>query len=75
MMSTEVQTTFATQCTIKETKENDAPTGRGRTLSNGYADNRFEGKMEQMKQVCQKLKGNGFIPQDLIENEVTWFYK
>lgn len=71
-MSTELQTTFNNHCTLKE---NELAIGRGRTLSNGYADNRFDGKLEQMKQVCQKLKGNGFIPQELIENEVTWFYK
>lgn len=48
---------------------------RGRSNSIGYAANMFSGKSAQMQQVCEKLKEKGFIPPQLIENEVIWFYK
>lgn len=43
--------------------------------SDGYSDNRYERKTEQMAEVVQYISEKGFLPQDLIENEVAWFYK
>jgi glutamate dehydrogenase len=40
----------------------------------GYASNVFAGKAEQMKRVSEYVKEKGFVPKDLIENEVSWFY-
>jgi hypothetical protein len=41
----------------------------------GYSSNIFEGKPEQMKQVASFISSKGFLPTELIENEVEWFYK
>ena len=41
----------------------------------GYSSNIFEGKPEQMKQVADYISSKGFLPTELIENEVAWFYK
>lgn len=41
----------------------------------GYSSNIFEGKPEQMKQVADYISSKGFLPNELIENEVLWFYK
>lgn len=41
----------------------------------GYSSNIFEGKPEQMKQVADYISSKGFLPIELIENEVAWFYK
>ena len=41
----------------------------------GYSSNIFEGKPEQMKQVANYISSKGFLPNELIEQEVTWFYK
>lgn len=41
----------------------------------GYSSNIFEGKPEQMKQVADFISSKGFLPLELIENEVAWFYK
>lgn len=43
--------------------------------SEGYSENEFEGKLEQMEQVVKYITEKGFLPDNLIENEVTWFYK
>lgn len=40
----------------------------------GYNANIFTGKEEQMVQVAQHLKNCGFLPKELVENEVNWFY-
>ena len=40
----------------------------------GYSTNVFPGKEDQMVQVCQHIEQTGFMPKDLIENEVAWFY-
>ncbi|KAI8377565.1 Glutamate/Leucine/Phenylalanine/Valine dehydrogenase-domain-containing protein [Radiomyces spectabilis] len=40
----------------------------------GYNTNVFAGKNEQMGQVCKYLENLGFLPKDLVENEVQWFY-
>ena len=40
----------------------------------GYAQNVFEGKNEQMKQVCNYISEKGFVPADLVVSEVSWFY-
>ncbi|KAJ3367531.1 NAD-dependent glutamate dehydrogenase [Allomyces arbusculus] len=44
------------------------------TNPSGYADNSFGGKGEQMVQVAAHLAEKGFIPENLIQNEVQWFY-
>ena len=41
---------------------------------NGYVENVFEGKAEQMIKVANYIKEKGFIPESLVENEVAWFY-
>jgi hypothetical protein len=42
--------------------------------SSGYKSNTFSGKKEQLKKVCEFVAQKGFIPADLVENEVNWFY-
>jgi hypothetical protein len=37
----------------------------------GYTDTRFTGKEEQLQIVIKALKSKGFIPADLVENEVS----
>lgn len=44
-------------------------------LSEGYSDNEFAGKAEQMAEVIAFIKSKGFLPEHLVDNEVTWFYK
>ncbi|PWN23922.1 putative glutamate dehydrogenase, NAD(+)-specific [Microstroma glucosiphilum] len=34
----------------------------------------FAGKQEQAEQAIAKIRENGFIPAELVEGEVTWFY-
>jgi len=41
----------------------------------GYSSNVFAGKMVQMKEVANFIKTRGFLPPELIETEVAWFYK
>lgn len=43
--------------------------------SEGYAENEFEGKGEQMDEVVTFIKTKGFLPNSLVETEVSWFYK
>lgn len=43
--------------------------------SDGYSDNYFNQKQEQMNDVVEYIAKKGFLPQDLIETEVAWFYK
>ncbi|KAJ3105920.1 NAD-dependent glutamate dehydrogenase [Phlyctochytrium bullatum] len=40
----------------------------------GYTDNVFTGKAEQMEKVATYIDEKGFIPKELVNNEVTWFY-
>lgn len=40
----------------------------------GYSTNVFPGKEEQMVKVCDHLEKTGFIPKELVKNEVSWFY-
>lgn len=52
------------------------PIVKDRKMSiDGYSSNIFEGKPEQMKQVADYISSKGFLPTELIENEVAWFYK
>ena len=44
-------------------------------LSEGYSDNEFGGKTEQMAHVIAFIKSKGFLPDTLVDNEVTWFFK
>ena len=41
----------------------------------GYSENLFEDKVNQMTRVVGYISNKGFLPAELIENEVTWFYK
>ncbi|KAI8881162.1 NAD-dependent glutamate dehydrogenase [Backusella circina FSU 941] len=51
-------------------------TAKSRTVDNvsGYNANVFAEKNEQMVQVCTHLERTGFLPKELVKNEVTWFY-
>lgn len=40
----------------------------------GYVDVVFDGKQEQMLEVCKCIEEKGFIPRELVQNEVAWFY-
>jgi hypothetical protein len=40
----------------------------------GYADTRFPGKEQQLAVVIKALQSRGFIPADLVENEVSHLY-
>ncbi|KAJ9054350.1 NAD-dependent glutamate dehydrogenase [Entomophthora muscae] len=42
--------------------------------TDGYVASEFAGKNEQLDAVCSLLKEQGFIPQNLIETEASWFY-
>lgn len=48
-----------------------------RILNNesGYVTNVFSGKEKQMVQVADHLEKIGFLPKDLLKNEVQWFYR
>ncbi|KAF8428896.1 Glutamate/Leucine/Phenylalanine/Valine dehydrogenase-domain-containing protein [Terfezia claveryi] len=51
--------------------------GKGRIASTdatGYVTPVFEGKEKQMEEVMDALEAKGFIPPELIETEVQWFY-
>ncbi|KAI5296443.1 NAD-dependent glutamate dehydrogenase [Ascosphaera acerosa] len=52
------------------------PGNRQRVLSQGpgYIAAAFEGKADQMRKVQQLLERKGFIPDQFIEHETTWFY-
>ena len=40
----------------------------------GYVAPTFEGKEQQMESVMDGVEEKGFIPADLVEFEVKWFY-
>ncbi|KAJ3271311.1 NAD-dependent glutamate dehydrogenase [Terramyces sp. JEL0728] len=40
----------------------------------GYTRNVFAAKKDQMGQVSTYVAEKGFIPKELVDNEVTWFY-
>ncbi|TPX36919.1 glutamate dehydrogenase [Synchytrium microbalum] len=40
----------------------------------GYSRNVFAGKQEQLNTVAQYVEQKGFIPKELVFNEVSWFY-
>lgn len=40
----------------------------------GYNANVFAGKNEQMAKVSEYLEHSGFLPKELVQNEVSWFY-
>ncbi|KAF2487053.1 Glutamate/Leucine/Phenylalanine/Valine dehydrogenase-domain-containing protein [Neohortaea acidophila] len=40
----------------------------------GYVAPTFEGKEQQMERVMDAVEEKGFIPADLVETEVKWFY-
>ncbi|ODQ66126.1 putative NAD-specific glutamate dehydrogenase [Nadsonia fulvescens var. elongata DSM 6958] len=41
---------------------------------NGYKQSTFEGKSQQMLTVMDQIDHLGFVPENLIELEVNWFY-
>ncbi|KAF9941857.1 NAD-dependent glutamate dehydrogenase [Modicella reniformis] len=53
-----------------------AQNGHPHTLKDmpGYIENAFPGKEAQMVQVTEYMSEKGFIPADLAQNEVSWFY-
>lgn len=40
----------------------------------GYSTSVFPGKQDQMVKVCQYVAEKGFVPKELVDNEVSWFY-
>lgn len=42
--------------------------------SSGYLNNSFPGKKDQLLKVCEYVSGKGFIPVELVNHEVNWFY-
>ncbi len=42
--------------------------------SAGYLNNSFAGKKEQLLQVCDYVAQKGFLPANLVNHEVNWFY-
>lgn len=44
------------------------------SVHSGYKSKVFKEKEQQMLQVAQNLKDKGFIPAELVDNEVSWFY-
>ena len=40
----------------------------------GYSSNVFAGKKDQMVQVSKYVAEKGFVPKELVDNEVSWFY-
>ncbi|KAF6741457.1 NAD-specific glutamate dehydrogenase [Ephemerocybe angulata] len=51
----------------------DAHKGRVENMP-GYTTPVFKGKDEQRALVEQAVAGKGFIPRELVKNEVNWFY-
>ncbi|KAJ3048167.1 NAD-dependent glutamate dehydrogenase [Rhizophlyctis rosea] len=43
-------------------------------VADGYASNVFAEKQEQLLKVCAYVEEKGFIPKELVFNEVSWFY-
>ncbi|KAJ3318608.1 NAD-dependent glutamate dehydrogenase, partial [Gonapodya sp. JEL0774] len=52
----------------------DVGSSLARKDSMGYHTHRFSAKNAQMERVAKLLKEKGFIPQDLVDPEVQWFY-
>jgi glutamate dehydrogenase len=46
-----------------------------RSATVGYVAPEFKGKTEQMKQVHQIIKSAGWIPENLIDEQIKWFYE
>ncbi|ROT42093.1 NAD-specific glutamate dehydrogenase [Sodiomyces alkalinus F11] len=46
-----------------------------RSATVGYVAPEFVGKVEQMQQVRELIKEAGWIPESLINEQVTWFYE
>jgi glutamate dehydrogenase len=44
------------------------------TSGSGYVAPTFEGKEQQMEAVMDGVEDKGFIPPELVESEVKWFY-
>ena len=42
--------------------------------SPGYKGHVFPNKQEQMAEVVTFVEAQGFIPKELVKNEVSWFY-
>ncbi|KAI8824995.1 Glutamate/Leucine/Phenylalanine/Valine dehydrogenase-domain-containing protein [Fimicolochytrium jonesii] len=42
--------------------------------TDGYTSNVFAGKQDQLHKVCAYVQEKGFIPSELVLNEVSWFY-
>ncbi|KXS12524.1 NAD-dependent glutamate dehydrogenase [Gonapodya prolifera JEL478] len=53
---------------------NEGGLTRKGSMSTGYHAHRFSDKNAQMERVAALLKEKGFIPQELVDPEVQWFY-
>jgi len=45
-----------------------------RSATVGYIAPEFKGKQEQMKQVREAIMKHGWIPESLVDNQISWFY-
>lgn len=41
----------------------------------GYTTSEFDNKREQMLEVVNLILSHGFLPPEVVQTEVTWFYK
>lgn len=58
-----------------DTNNGGSKSAKSHTIADfGYETNVFAGKKEQMVQVGEYLRNSGFIPKELVQNEVSWFY-
>jgi len=66
----------ASAITLHITKDVAEPPGKLKRQGSitGYHQHQFVAKVQQMQQVAENIKSKGFIPPELVNNEVSWFY-
>jgi glutamate dehydrogenase len=62
--------------TLHITKEADGHPGTLKRQGSitGYHQHQFVQKVQQMQKVAENIQSKGFIPPELVNNEVSWFY-
>jgi glutamate dehydrogenase len=50
------------------------PVHRTTSEASGYVENVYKDKAQQMQKVISYVSEKGFIPNELVANEVQWFY-
>lgn len=58
----------------KPTTHLSVPSGTSTPSGSGYVAPVFEGKEKQMEAVMDGVEDKGFLPPELVESEVKWFY-